>query len=88
MINQQHHVCDWGESISALWGSTLLVEIMARLLRQVGAVQRADECGLLVGATGGVVLLGDVQLEGKKRMSARDFLLGHPISPGTLLGRK
>ena len=42
---------------------------------------------LLVGAGGGAVLLRDVQLEGKRRMSARNFLLGHPVAPGTVLGK-
>jgi methionyl-tRNA formyltransferase len=50
-----------------------------------GGVLRADRHGILVGAEVGAVLLRDVQLEGKKRMSARDFLLGHPIIPGTML---
>jgi len=31
-------------------------------------------------------LIREVQLEGGKRMSTRDFLLGHPVSVGTLLG--
>ena len=52
-----------------------------------GEVLRADDSGLLVGAGGGAVLLHDVQLEGKRRMSARDFLLGHPVAPGTVLGK-
>lgn len=51
-----------------------------------GVVIRTDKRGLLVGAGTGAVLLRDIQLEGKKRMPARDFLLGHPIAPGTLLG--
>ncbi len=51
-----------------------------------GEVLRADDAGLLVGAGRAAVLLRDVQLEGKRRMSARDFLLGHPVAPGTLLG--
>ena len=51
-----------------------------------GEVLQADERGLLVGAAGGAVFLGEVQLEGKKRMSAGDFLRGNPVRPGTLLG--
>jgi len=51
-----------------------------------GVVLRADKRGILVGAGGGAVLLRDIQLEGKKRMAARDFLLGHPVTPGTVLG--
>lgn len=51
-----------------------------------GEVLRADEHGLLVAATGGAALLSDIQLEGKRRMSAGEFLRGHPIAPGTTLG--
>jgi methionyl-tRNA formyltransferase len=53
-----------------------------------GTVVRADKQGLLVAAGQGGVLLREVQLEGKKRMSARDFLLGSLVAPGTLLGAK
>ena len=51
-----------------------------------GTVVRADKQGLLVAAGQGGVLLREVQLEGKKRMSARDFLLGSLVAPGTVLG--
>jgi methionyl-tRNA formyltransferase len=51
-----------------------------------GAVLRADKRGILVGAGSGSILLRDIQLEGKKRMPARDFLLGHALAPGTVLG--
>ena len=51
-----------------------------------GEVLRADERGLLVGAAGGAVLLDDVQLEGKKRMSAGEFLRGHAVAAGTVVG--
>lgn len=38
-------------------------------------------------ATGqGVLGLTEVQLEGKRRIGIRDFLSGHPVRPGTLLG--
>jgi len=50
-----------------------------------GEVLRADKDGLLVAAAEGAILLREVQLEGKKRMSAHDFLLGNPILPGTIL---
>lgn len=52
-----------------------------------GEVLRADHHGILVGAGRGAVLLREIQLEGKRRMPARDFLLGHPIHPGAMLGK-
>ena len=50
-----------------------------------GEVLRGDERGLLIGAGEGAVLLRDVQLEGKRRMSAGEFLRGHPVAVGTRL---
>lgn len=51
-----------------------------------GTVLRADKNGLLVAAGEGGVLLREIQLEGKKRMAAGDFLLGTLVEPGTQLG--
>ena len=51
-----------------------------------GTVMRADKNGLLVAAGQGGVLLREVQFEGKKRMEARDFLMGTLVAPGTVLG--
>jgi methionyl-tRNA formyltransferase len=51
-----------------------------------GRVTRADKDGLLVAAGEGGVLLREVQLEGKRRMSAGEFLRGTPVVFGTLLG--
>ena len=48
-----------------------------------GTVLRVDKHGILVAAGEGAVLLCDVQLEGKRRMPVRDFLLGHHIPVGT-----
>jgi methionyl-tRNA formyltransferase len=45
-------------------------------------VLNAHVDGLLIGTGDGCVLVGDVQLEGKKRMSAREFLRGHAITDG------
>jgi methionyl-tRNA formyltransferase len=50
-----------------------------------GTVLRSDDRGLLVGAGTGAVLLREVQLEGKRRMNAGEFLRGHPVPIGTSL---
>ena len=51
-----------------------------------GEVLRADADGLLVAAQEGAVLLGELQLEGKRRMSAGEFLRGHALPLGMILG--
>ena len=43
--------------------------------------------GLLVACGEGAVRLCEVQLEGAKRMDSAAFLRGHPVAPGTVLGR-
>ena len=48
---------------------------------------RPDEAGLVVGCGEGALRLLEVQLEGKRRMLAADFLKGHPVVAGTVLGR-
>lgn len=51
-----------------------------------GVVLEAGGRGILVGCGTGSVLLREIQMEGKRRMSARDFLIGRPILPGTIFG--
>jgi methionyl-tRNA formyltransferase len=51
-----------------------------------GTILQADRSGLVVACKGGGLLVEELQLEGKKRLSAKDFLAGYNISPGTVLG--
>ncbi|MBP1728024.1 MAG: methionyl-tRNA formyltransferase [Deltaproteobacteria bacterium] len=51
-----------------------------------GTVLRADSSGLEIACHGGSIVFTDLQLEGKKRMSAADFLAGYRVAPGTVLG--
>lgn len=48
-----------------------------------GCIVKADREGLLVQTGEGMLLLTEVQLEGKKRMSAEAFLNGCPVETGT-----
>ena len=43
---------------------------------------------IVVAAGEGAVALMEVQLAGKKRLSAAEFLRGHPLQAGTILGKK
>lgn len=52
-----------------------------------GTVLKAGRDGIAVACNGGSVVLLELQLEGKKRLPARDFLAGCRIGPGTVLGR-
>lgn len=47
-----------------------------------GVVIEANPRGILVGSGSGAVLLRRVQMEGRRSMAAREFLLGMNLAPG------
>jgi methionyl-tRNA formyltransferase len=53
-----------------------------------GTVLVADKYGIEVACNGGSVVIEDLQLEGKKRLPARDFLAGYRLTAGTVLGKE
>ena len=61
------------------------VEEAAEACPAGGTIIRADD-RLLVATCSGVLELLEVQLEGRKRMSAGDFLRGFPLEAGIRLG--
>jgi methionyl-tRNA formyltransferase len=50
-----------------------------------GEVVRADADGICIASAGGVVVLRGVQMEGKRRMTVREYLSGHGVAPGLRL---
>ncbi|UCD72253.1 MAG: methionyl-tRNA formyltransferase [Syntrophobacterales bacterium] len=51
-----------------------------------GKVVQSGSEGIKVTAGKGSLLIKEVQLEGRKRMSIREFLIGNEIPPGTQMG--
>ena len=51
-----------------------------------GSVLSAGADGLLVAAGDGALRLREIQLEGRKRLAAGEFLRGQPIEPGAMVG--
>lgn len=52
-----------------------------------GEVVVVDKDRVWVATGDGLLALTELQLEGKKRLGAREFLAGHPLRPGTMLGQ-
>ncbi|KAF0217886.1 MAG: methionyl-tRNA [Geobacteraceae bacterium] len=50
-----------------------------------GTVLKADRSGLEVACEGGSLSIEELQLEGRKRLNAPEFLAGYKIEPGTVL---
>ncbi|MBV8098531.1 MAG: methionyl-tRNA formyltransferase, partial [Verrucomicrobia bacterium] len=59
---------------------------MHRILGSPGVVTRHVGRGIVAGTGEGSLLLLEVQLEGKRRMSASEFLRGFSLPVGTRLG--
>ena len=76
----------WPAAATSIGGKRLKIFASMPLVEPVVApgVLQAREDGLLIGTGDGCVLVTDLQLDGKKRMSAREFLRGHPISAGEI----
>ena len=85
----------WPGSFTALNGKTLKV-FKARVLSadeavtaqgaQPGVITDVSRDDFTVQTGSGALLISEVQMEGKKRMSVHDFLLGHTLSAGMGLG--
>ena len=50
-----------------------------------GQVLSADKSGLVIACHEGALRLAEVQKEGSRRMTAAEFLAGHPLASGSLL---
>lgn len=57
-----------------------------RMSGALGVVQRVGRRGIFVACGGGGLLLKEVQIEGKRRLAAAEFVRGFPLPPGTSLG--
>ena len=71
----------WPSAYTFLEGKSLKIwetEIRERQGKP-GEIIKADENGVLVGCKKDSLLIKSLQLEGKKKMSAPEFLRGHPI---------
>ena len=59
---------------------------MHRIFGRIGVVERVGPRGIVVGCGAGGLLLKEVQIEGKRRLSAAEFVRGFSLPPGTALG--
>jgi methionyl-tRNA formyltransferase len=53
-----------------------------------GCVVGVERDGIRVATGKGHIVLKEIQLEGKKRLPVREFLLGQRVDAGTILGSK
>jgi methionyl-tRNA formyltransferase len=89
LVNQTRGMTPWPGCFTYLDGKILKIhraEVIEKSCgMQPGTVIAAESGGIEVAAGRGSVLLQEVQLEGKKRMAARDFLKGYRLAAGMRL---
>lgn len=80
----------WPSAYISLDGKTLKIwsadVIKEELPGEVGTVVKVEKDGFYVKTKEGCLNVRELQLEGKKRMDTKSFLLGYEIKPGTPLG--
>ena len=80
----------WPGAFTYLRGSRLKVfsgEVIDEEVRDTpGKVVQSEPEGVKVSTGTGFLVIEEVQLEGRKRMPIREFLIGNEIPPGTQLG--
>jgi methionyl-tRNA formyltransferase len=54
-----------------------------RMTGRIGVVERMGDRGIVVGCGSGSLILKEIQLEGKRRLTAAQFLRGFSLAPGT-----
>jgi methionyl-tRNA formyltransferase len=83
-------VTPWPGAFTYLHGRTVKVSRVsaAEGTGLPGTVLRADRRGIEVACGSDSVLIQELQMEGRKRLAATEFLAGYRIEPGTVLGTK
>jgi len=88
--NQVRGMTPWPGAFSFLDDKLLKVYRVQRAdgAGRPGEVLRAGRDGIEVACGTGSIVIYELQLEGKKRLPAAEFLAGCKLEPGTLIGKK
>ena len=89
IINKVRGLNPWPMAYTFLNGKRLVIDkcTPCNLSANAGEVISASAEGLVVGCKTKSVLIKNIKIEGKKKMSVEDYLRGHTIEKGTVLGR-
>lgn len=89
--NKIRGLSPWPVATTKLCGKTLKVHESRlsemRTNATAGEVVSTENGIMVACGDGKIITLTEIQLEGKKRMNSLDFLRGHTIEKGTILGR-
>lgn len=88
IYNKVRGLNPWPKAFSFIGGKRFVVDFVYKCGQSgnAGEVLSADENGILVACGKGSVLIKEIKVEGKKKMSVGDYLRGHKIEKGTVIG--
>lgn len=66
-----------------IWHASLLFE---ELEGSTGMIVKVEKEAIYVKTGNGILRIDELQLEGKRKMTVKDFLLGYPVKVGEILG--
>ena len=75
--------CDCGDAMMKLWKAEPIDESTGEI--EPGTVISADEKGLKIACGGRALMVTEIQMPGKKRVSVKEYLKGNKIEKGTIL---
>jgi viroplasmin and RNaseH domain-containing protein len=88
IYNKVRGLNPWPKAFSFLGKKRFVVDFVYKSEKSgnPGEVIEANDDGIVVACGKGSVVIKDIKIEGKKMMPASDFLRGHKIEKGTVLG--
>lgn len=89
IINKVRGLNPWPMAYTFLNGKRVVIDKCSpcELSSKAGEVISATNEGLIVACGEKSVLIENIKIEGKKKMSVEDYLRGHTIEKGTILGK-
>lgn len=90
IYNKVRGLNPWPMAYSFIGGKRFVIDFVYECDKcgSPGEVLGADADGLIVACGEGSVIIKDIKVEGKKKMSVGDYLRGHAIPTGTILGKE
>lgn len=68
--------------------SAVIEPVFRQFAAAPGEIIKVSKEGIIVAAKEGYLLVSELQLEGKRRMRVEEFIAGHKIAPGIILGKE
>ncbi len=70
-----------------IYKSAVIEPVFSEFAAQPGEIIKVSKEGIIVAASEGYVVIEELQIEGKRRMKVKEFISGHKIQYGEVLGK-